>query len=294
MKQHQSDEPLFRFLDIDVTEVSEHPRAIAEMLRGDGLNGLIIRNVYSREAMATIAERLDHDALKMKRTAFTKSKHLENPPHVLGNNLVGKKDDLSEYFADAAKYREDTRALFSGLADFEQRIEEALGTLSGGLPIRIPEGPEPGQLYTPSTGRMLVEGFGIKTHVGNSFFDLPWAQHLASIVGLEKQLSYFLTVKNAPAGGELVVYSLEWEDVKHKVGTPDTDIRKHEVTLDGNAADYVESHESMAFLPNEGDVLIFDGGRYFHQVMPARGGFRRTIGGFLAYGKDHESIYIWS
>jgi hypothetical protein len=263
------------------------------MYRG-AINGLIIRNVYSPESLATVVDRLERGEPQMTRKPFTKSRHLEVPPHVIGHAIVAARPDLQEYLADAVQYRRDCRALFRDLPDFESRMEEIFTALSGGLPVSVPAGPEPGQTYTSSTGRVLPEGHGIRTHVGNSFLDLPQAWHLAGMVEVGCQLSYFLTLSASPSGGELVVYALEWDDVRHELGDADAAIKQYDVTLEGDAARHVESYESMTFKPGAGDLLMFDGGRYYHRVTAASGGPRRTMGGFLAYAKEHESIYYWS
>jgi hypothetical protein len=46
--------------------------------------------------------------------------------------------------------------------------------------------------------------------------------------------------------------------------------------------------------PGVGDLLVFDGGRHYHEVTRVAGRARWTLGGFLALGRDHRSIYFWS
>lgn len=293
MKQHPPDEPLFRFLDFDAGEMHDHSTAIADMHQGV-INGLIMRNVYSPESVAAVVDRLERGEPRMTRKTFMESQYPEAPPYVLGQSIVTAEPDLRGYLAVADQYRRDCRALFRDLPDFEARMEEIFAALGGGLPVHVPAGPEPGQTYTSSTGRVLPDGCGIRTHVGNSFLEMPQARHLSGMVEMGHQFSYFVTLSAPPSGGELVVYALEWDDVRNQFVDNDAAIKQYGVNPQGDAARWVESHESMAVKPGPGDLLMFDGGRYYHGVTAPGGGPRRTIGGFLAYARDHESIYYWS
>ena len=44
-----------------------------------------------------------------------------------------------------------------------------------------------------------------------------------------------------------------------------------------------------------GDLLVFDGGRHFHQILPVVGPRRRwTVGGFMAPTRDRTAWLRWS
>lgn len=286
------DAPLFQFLYIDAADVANHPHAIRAMYDKQ-LDGMIIRNVLPRETIAAVAERLGGDAgfVKMPFPMFASQKA---PPHTLGAPVVGCDPEMREYFAHAGDYRHACRALFAGQVDFEARVEEIFRALSGGLPIVVPEGPH-GGTYTSSTIRVLPEGHEIGVHVGNEFLRTPQASHLKQIVDPIDQLSFFVPLSVPEGGGELVVYGLEWDDVTAFVPTPESRYEAN-VYLEGTAVfDAVTEMDSTAFAPGPGDMLIFDGGRYYHRVSHVRGPrARRTIGGFLAYSQSHDKILYWS
>ncbi|MEM7038253.1 MAG: hypothetical protein AAF570_14815, partial [Bacteroidota bacterium] len=47
--------------------------------------------------------------------------------------------------------------------------------------------------------------------------------------------------------------------------------------------------------PTEGDLILFSGGRIWHQVENLSGSRPRiTIGGFCARSHDDQSFYFWS
>jgi hypothetical protein len=220
--------------------------------------------------------------------------HLADPPRIYGRTLNNWAPDLHEYCAEGAEFRRRCRELFRGMQDFEVQITKIFRALTGGLPVQIPAGPEPGQIYVPATIRVLPQGHGITPHADNSLYDKPQAWHLSTLTE-PTLLSFFLTLSLPQSGGDLVVYALRWEDFRPGTETANRLHVKHgETTLIGDAASYVRTFASMSFRPGPGALLIFDAGRYFHEVTPGNGGARCTIGGFMAPSRDNERLYYWS
>jgi hypothetical protein len=291
MRKQRADEPLFDFLDLDAQEIHERPTAIAEILEGTR-QGLIIRDVYSPEQVAVIAGRLERGEPGLAADPFRKSAHLADPPRIYGRTLNNCAADLGQYCADGAEFRLRCRELFRDVPDFEERMTEIFGALTG-LPVEVPAGPEPGQIYAPSTIRLLPRGHGITPHADNSLYDKPQAWHLSTLTE-PALLSFFLTLSLPQSGGELVVYALEWGDFRPGSDTANRlHVARGETTLIGDAAAHVRTFASMSFKPAVGDLLIFDAGRYFHEVTPGDSA-RCTIGGFMAPSRDNQRLYYWS
>lgn len=293
MRAHRADAPLFDFLDLDVRELHERPSAIAD-IRAGAIHGLIVRNVYSPEQAAVVTGRLERGEHGLPALPFRKSAHLADPPRVYGGTLNNCPPDLEQFCAQGGEFRLRCRELFHDLPDFEERLTHVLVALNRGLPAEVPAGPKPGQIYAPATIRVLPTGRGVTPHADNTLYDKPQSWHLATLTE-PALLSFFLTLSPPPSGGELVVYALEWEDFR-----PGTDTANHlhvksgETELIGDAAGYVRTFPSMSFKPRAGDLLIFDAGRYFHEVTPGIDGARWTIGGFVAPSRDEERLYYWS
>jgi len=291
-KRHEFRQPLFRFLDLDVADIIRMPTAIQDMI-SRRLDGMIIRGVFSPQTAATVAARLERGEHSMNMMKFPAFEGLAVAPHLLGNSIVSCAAKFDEYFAAASHFRDQCRKLFGGEPDFESRVEEVLSALTGGRPVRIPAAPD-GRTYTPATIRVLPEGHEIGIHVGNQFLTLPQSRHLASILDTTDQVSYFIPLTVPEAGGELIVYSLEWDDVSQFVPANDDPTP---ATYGSGSAEfaYFERFESMAFSPGVGDMLIFDGGRYYHRVANVVGPrARRTIGGFIGFSKEHDVLHYWS
>lgn len=289
-RRESSEDELFHFLVIDVGDVAKYPTAIADMYERR-LDGIIVRGALPADAIDTIVERLERDEFGMTPVKFVGSTDGEVAPHVLGRSLLSSGAEMESYFADAEQFREQCRALFRDTVDFEQCIERVFVALSGGLPVSIPQDPQ-GRSYTPATIRVLPNGHEIGIHVGNDFPHLSQCQHLVGLFDTTDQLSYFISLSVPDGGGELVVYALEYDDAPPAptgTGMPALYDSSHYNFM------LVDRFEKTLFRPGPGDLLIFDGGRYYHRVTHTRGDRpRRTIGGFLAFSKARDSVYYWS
>jgi hypothetical protein len=255
---------------------------------------MIIRNVLPPDVVDTVCARLEADHT-MTRQAFPMFADRPDAPYVVGQAIVTSGGTMSAYFREARAFREQCRALFEGQVDFERRVESIFRALSGGLPVEVAPGPEAGSTYTPATIRVLPEGHEIGIHVGNEFLRQPQSRHLRDVVDMSDQLSFFIPLTVPEGGGELVVYGLEWDDVSAflpEVSGPD----EANVHLEGSPVwEAVSSMDSTAFAPGPGDMLVFDGGRYYHRVSKIVGRTpRRTIGGFLGFSQAHDRVYYWS
>jgi hypothetical protein len=283
--------PLFEFLLIDFSEIEQHPQTLQSILNKK-LDGIIVRNVFDPTTVATVARRLDEDSLD--RRAFPMFRGQADAPYTVGHAIVNSDVDLTDYFRDAALQDSRLARLFAGQTSYRDRIAEVFSALSGGLPAISPLGPE-GQPYTPSTVRVLTEGHEIGVHVGNGFARLPQARHLSSLIDMTDQISFFTPFSVSEGGGELVVYGMEYSDLSALMPT-NTSADVSNVWLEGSKiAQVFNDMDATAFAPGPGDMLIFDGGRYFHRVSKIQGQVpRRTIGGFLGFSLDHQRLYYWS
>lgn len=268
------------FLDwylIDVSEVGRFPDAIRDMYRG-ALGGLIVRNVFSPDHMAQVVKRLEDNTPGYHTNYFP----ARFKSRFFGRCLDGA--DLTGYLDEAEAFHESTGAAFAGGPDYRARLEEVLGRLSGGRPVTVPRYTD-GRSYTCSTIRVLPTGGQIGTHCGNEASTRPAYHHLNTIIDRHDQISFFVTLQAPQAGGELVVYSLTWSDI----GPGDM------VNGRSNVEPLLPRARWTAYHPGPGDLLIFDGGRFFHRVSVVRGPTTRwTIGGFMMFSSGGDTLYYWS
>lgn len=290
-RQTSPNEPLFDFRYIDAADVHKHGSLIDDISERR-VDGAIIRNALSPETLRVVKERLAKGSVPFAKRIFNGFPDAEGSPYTLGRAIVSASHDLVEYFDTARQTRKGLHDIFEGVGDFEERMAHLFGTLSN-RPVCVPEGPD-GQTYAPATFRFLPEGRDIGIHVGNSFLRLPQAKHLSSIVDLVDQLSYFITIQAPEGGGELVVYGLEWDDVASQFPA---ELGPDELVYDSSGVmiRLVELCSKQPFRPGDGDLLIFDGGRFYHRVAHILGKTPRcTLGGFLTFSRDRKTLCYWS
>jgi hypothetical protein len=279
-----SEKPALRILDIHASEVEKYPNTLKDIMFNRSFEGMIIRGVLSPETVEQVVSRLENGAMKSlylaRPTQGVDRKY--KPIEVYGQTLIGTSpSDLNKYFDCATAFRQECSILFQGHPGLEERIEAVLHGLSG-LPVRVPKGPEEGQTYTPATIRALFEGDEMPIHAGNQLIRLPQSAHLNTLIDITDQFSYFIPITVPEVGGELIIYTLEWNPEE----------KSEEKAVDPMLE---QKYESVAVAPNPGDMLVFDGGRYYHRVTPVSGSRpRRTIGGFMAFSKQHDAFYYWS
>lgn len=268
-----------RMRDIDVSELEQHPDALRAIYEGN-LHGLIIRNVFDKEVMARVVERLEKKETPFPQTFFPE----RFKAWFYGRVLDGSEPTLNDYLRDAESFRVCTQHLFRDGPDFETRITEVFAHMSGGRPVRVPQAPD-GRSYTPATIRVLPIGGHIGTHCGNEASTRSAYTHLNTLIDRHDQISYFVTLQAPDEGGELAVYSLTFEEC-------DASMFDHGHTV---VDPVLHLHQEKRYRPQAGDLIVFDGGRYFHKVDVVHGPQTRwTIGGFMMFAKDGETVLYWS
>jgi hypothetical protein len=94
-----------------------------------------------------------------------------------------------------------------------------------------------------------------------------------------------LTVLQAPeSGGRLIVHGVTNSDPVPRLanGYPDSEAIQCR-------------YKSEAFELHSRDAIIFGAGKFFHHVEQVGGSRPRvTLGGFLAFSRDHQKVCYWN
>jgi hapalindole-type alkaloid chlorinase len=260
---------------VDSSDLDAWDDAIDRIYVGS-LDGMTVRGVFTEAEVEAVTERLwdfrpefvDHGTVAM-----------------LGTAIVGSDDDRDRYHADAPAMNDRLEVLFEG--EFRDRIEQVLGRVGGRRPVQVPED-GPHRPYVPATARVLpADGGVIHAHTANEFCDVwPAYAHLREIARMRNSLSYFVLAQTPDAGGDLLLYDLDWED------TP-ADVRALEMSPERDAL--LDPFAGTGVLPGPGDMVLFNGGRIWHRVQPVRGEQPRvTVGGFVGLSHDGDTVYYWS
>jgi hypothetical protein len=144
---------------------------------------------------------------------------------------------------------------------------------------------------TWSSLRILESNKGqFPIHCGNYFrqFNTDYFSNLDKVVTAEEQLSYFIMIQKPKTDVAIEVYDAHWKQFKSKI---DDFIL---FTIDGKKT-ALEDIECNNVVLQEGDILIFNGGDFWHRVPGFEGKISRiTLGGFISFSIDKSQINLWA
>jgi hypothetical protein len=266
-------------VEVDFSRIGEQADAIARLVDGS-LAGVIVRGVFDPMHVGELVRRLERDGSSLPTF---------HPPvfkgRVYGRPLVSASDGLNAYLDEAERFRTGCAALFDEYPRMEQRLHDALAALGGGRPVSIPLGAG-GRPYLAATIRVLIEGDRLPLHYENETLRSPVMEALRPLLDTSTLMSFYVPLATSRSGGILRLFRV------HCLDGGDSLISR--LGGDERALPYFEERGFSVVLPGIGDLLVFDGGRWYHDVTPVEGGRRWTLGGFLAATRDHRAVHYWS
>jgi hypothetical protein len=261
----------------DLDGIAQRPNCFADVQEG-ALDGVIVKGLFPRELMASVAQGVADRSDEADELTFGA---------MYGFPLNKSGDTRDEYLAEADTFVDVHQDLFG--FDLRAFLNDVLRRGSGGRPVDVPV--EEGRAYTPTTFRVMRPGLGgLKAHTGNEFTLLPAESRgmvwLKTQVRMWGALSWFAVAQTAEAGGELRVADLLWDDTPEEWKGFDQNLRD-----DSFFDDLPQDPMPL----EEGDLIVFAGGRLWHKVSDIGGTRDRvTFGGFAALTQDDREFWYWS
>jgi hypothetical protein len=287
-----------------IDEIDRVPDAIVEMLTGVR-RGILVREAFSPEACERLASGLE--AIRHNRGKFEpfyvpvpQARHAtgdpilsDSDPLVYGSLIFGTplilatKGNADHYLKNAQWFRDAVERAWAATPGFEERFVEVLRRLAGGRSVEPPRS-ESGQPFLPLHIKGIEDTGALAIHCGNETHNGALLEILRKHIDIEVgQISYLVLLRKAEAGGELRVYGLNWS-------TPDGQRVQEANRTSPETIALCESYGYDDVDPDVGDVIVFDGGRYYHRVNEVHGATSRWTGqGFLALSPDHGTIHYW-
>jgi len=267
-------------LDFKKVDVSEIPDGdLISAMRFIEFTGLVIKNFLTTEDLNEVRQNLG----RLVQVEDVKE-HLTFP------NSFSRDIKLDDYLGSSGAHGESFEKLFA--PNLLKKIEDLFRDISGGKKVQVPDSGK--GKYLSGTFRIIHPlKCHIDIHCGNQFFNqFPDVyQNLTSVVDVKNQLSFFLLVQKPDDGGELVVYDATWDD--YEEGTVETQTLRSRSGGEVSVNDPSMSREYLKM--NEGDLLIFQGGQFWHKVTEGLGSKHRiTFGGFIGFDKSDETVFYWS
>ncbi len=285
--------PLPPFLSFPADQVDQYPTALDDIASG-AILGVIVRGVYTKEQARTAVERIIADPNPPYVSGSPAYGELDGSPTEIGMALFSSSGALDSYLDTAQKLRVFIDRAMDGMPTFEASMGRVLSALLGGRPATVAPGPDDDRTYTPTTVRVMPCGGGLDIHVGMNLQGLDAAAHLRGNIETWMQFSYFLTLQAVQPAGELVVYGLSWPEAVRRQGEPGFPVRTDVPVQQGEAADYIRALPKVIVRPDPGDLLIFNGGNWYHEVSDPVEGTRYTLGGFMGWRKGRTGLYYWA
>ena len=127
-------------------------------------------------------------------------------------------------------------------------------------------------------------------HCGRLFkqFNSEFYDHFAGKAEVERQLSFFIMIQKPLTDCDIEIYDAHWNDYEMRNGEHTL------ISHKGQTVD-VRSLPSYKAKMKEGDMLIFDGAHYWHQVSGFGGEKSRyTFGGFITKFKEGNQVMVWA
>lgn len=278
----------FNTVEIYASEIDNSDIALADLF-SRRKDVLVIKNVLNNHELLSIKENfknLENDRLMTNTPVgltfpftYTDLNH-----HEIENNAV---DKLS------LNYNEEFKSIFK--LDIESIIENVLKKLIKGKGIAIdkPSIGNTNKKLIPYSFRLIMPYNGsIQLHCESYLYE-HYKVHenlLQKDIDLDNGLSYFILVKKPDKGGDLILYNLEWNEIKNNLS---------DFLTENNfgKTDFKEEYQKYGCSVelNEGDMIIFAASQIWHKIEEIKGlNNRCTIGGFIGEGIGKDVIYYWS
>jgi hapalindole-type alkaloid chlorinase len=249
---------------------------VQRLLAGD-LGAVIVEDVLPRSAALSWADRLDAGGVAVTPRRFA----VEFDALSFGPCLDQSRN-LHDYLERVQPFASSLSGVLPGV-DLVPLILSVIGRLAQGWSPTRPVSSD-GRVYGLVTLRCLPPGGLIPPHCENEQLSRPPYDELRGKIDNTSLVSFYLVLRPADEGGELSVHRLAHATTGNRMRDGHSDMA-HEV----------ENAERVVFAPDAGSLIVFDGGRRFHQVMPVRGGRARwTLGGFLAKASATDAVYVWA
>ena len=248
-------------------------------LLSGALRGVVIHDLLPSAAAAGLVRRLQHD-----RTL---------PRVPLGGHLIGESLGLSldraigrhqPHYAEAAAAMHRRLAALTRGRTLDALIAAALRRMAHPLPLTLARDAQ-GQPRAPLVFRRLPAGGRIPPHAElEQLTRAPYDDFRAEL-DPATLLSFFVCLQTPQGGGALRVHDLRWADY---------DSRQDRGGHTQPAAQLIgQPHHEPEI--QTGSLVVFDGGRWFHEVTPVVGARERwTTGGFIAKSATEDRLLFWS
>jgi len=270
--------PFFRTVTIAAADAEQAPRALTR-LRAREIGGVVVKQVYDRATCEAVCAELEGGRHGLIRTDFP----AKFAAYFYGVNLNLAHPDLTEYFAEAPRFRDGLSRLLGGKLDLERRVASLFSSLDEGRPYAAAPGPTPKANYMFTTIRAHLSGGYIPAHFDDEQAARPSYRMLLPLIQ-PKLFSFVLAFSKADEGGALEIFNLHPVNEGERIVVGDRSAAKPEL----------DAVEKVSLRLDPGDLIVFSSGHHLHRVTPVIGAKTRwTACSFMAEARAGAGVYCW-
>ncbi len=260
-------------LTVQVEELDAH-RGAQRLVDDDSVAAICVEGVYTAAVCAEVSARLERAPWSAWRSAREHTRpgcpQVEVVGHPVSPSMLFPDGPAVEpYFGAAGDFAARCGELFGVDNAFADRVRRVLGAL---FDADVVVGPTvDARTYGTATLRRVPVGCGMGLHCENLYTHIAVLAPLRPLADLGRTVSVFVVLQAPEAGGELRVFGESPPDA-HPTAAPSGVVR-----------------------PPAGTMVVFAGGRRWHDVSPVFGEHPRwSIGGFAAPARRGRRIYFWA
>lgn len=251
-----------------------------ERVHSAEINGVIVQDALDPSFCARWVERLERNETPIEPTRFSRDFEAFSYGPCLDQSEG--EGEITRYLERVAPFESSLRSQVTEI-DLLHRVKSLLAALNNGIELDRPTSAS-GQPYGLMTLRRIPPGGKIPPHCENEQLPRPSYRELLPQIDTTSLLSFYFTLQPADEGGELSVHDIGFDAIGSN--------REHGRS---KMSAVVDQTPSVRLSLKPGALILFDGGRQFHQVLPVRGHRNRwTLGGFLAPSRDGRRVLAWA
>ncbi len=256
-----------------------HADALASLYAGE-VRGVRVRGALDPATAGEIVARMEQGGARSDWPCVSLGSQFTAFSYGLGLDMA--EGGLERYLASVASFEAANASVLSGLG-WRERAAEIIGSLST-IAVETPRSPN-GRPYLSMNLRRLPPGGRIPPHHEIEQLSRPQYTELAARLDARTVVSTLLILQPPTSGGELVVHDFGWHE------------RSEDLMYRGRARlePVLATRASVRFALEAGDLLVFDAGRFAHEIAPVGGERDRwTAGSFMARSSDGSRWFRWT
>ncbi len=261
-------------------------QSILDQLRNDEIQYVILHDFISGSDLTQIKKDLKNipqellitpakDYFVFPRTSF---------------NTIDINEDPSIYFNGTENDLSNIISHFK--TNLSEKFSRTFRNLNNNK-CKILHGPN-GTFFNPFNFRVMNQKVGVNAtaniHNGSSITsrcEKGTYNHLIQDINFDNQLSFFTIIENSKKGGEISIYNYKRKEFPKLIESKILINNKNE------EIDLLKTTNKIKLKIEDGDLLLFPGGQYWHRVEPVTEGSRISLGGFLASDFETKNWYYW-